>query len=223
MCLLLVLVSTIVSANQLPFFVTIFGDEDSKVSTNTTDKSMAQIDFEERQKNIKGGLFSMNNLLERFFSIITGSKTHKVSMKLINSTTRKGTHLKINQNDIYMPSGSSKSVDGWLIKHRGNIMAPNGTIYSDVNSFYVGPDDNCSLAEHYQCIDNNLYWIYCNGTQFGMVEECDTCKSKECIAKGTFARFEKIKEYKERHSNKFVTPDENLSIAEDDSLDSEIA
>lgn len=162
--------------------------------------SLAQIDYEERKKHVKGITFSLNNIFKWIFEKLFGSKKHELSVEIIESVTKDGTHLRINGEDVYIPSGGTRYVDGWLVIHRGNIEDPNGTIYSDINSFYVGLDEECSLADHYKCIDNNLHWLYCNGTDYGMVEECDVCGDNECIKKGTFARYEKIRNYKENQS-----------------------
>lgn len=101
--------------------------------------------------------------------------------------------MKVNNENVFLPSGGTSYIDGWLIRNRGNIKDPNGIISSNIDSFYIGTDGDCSLADHYECIDGNLHWFYCNGTDYGMVEECDSCQDNECVKKGTFARWERIK------------------------------
>lgn len=187
--------------------------------------SLSQIDYEERKKNIKGITFSLNNIFQWVFEKLFGFKRHELSVEIIESVTQEGTHLKINGEDVYIPSGGTKYIGGWLVIHRGNIEAPNGTIYSDINSFYVGLDEECGLGEHYECINNELHWLYCNGTDYGMVEECDVCGDNECIKKGTFARYERIKEFKENQSKSMPHEEGTASLnrKEDDSLETAVS
>lgn len=162
--------------------------------------SLVQVSFEERMKHVRGSLFSVNETIMRSFDKFVGSQIQKLSVELIESVSWQGTHLKVNDKNIYVGSGGTKYVNGWLIRHRGNIESPNGTIYSNIDSFYVGPDTECGLADHYECINGSLHWLYCNATDYGVVEECDACGNNECIRKGTFARWETIREYKEKNS-----------------------
>lgn len=157
----------------------------------------AQIDYEERVKNVRGSLFSVNETVAQAFEKLVGSEKQKLSVELVESVTSQGTHLKINSTDAYIPSGGTSYIGGWLIRHRGNIASPNGTIYSNIDTFYIGLDTDCGLADHYECINGSLHWLYCNGTDYGVVEECDACGNNECIKKGTSARWEKMRAYRE--------------------------
>ncbi|MBI2140889.1 hypothetical protein HYU16_00545 [Candidatus Woesearchaeota archaeon] len=162
----------------------------------TGEKSLSHIAYEERVKHVTGVLLSMNRT-SQVFEKLTGPEKHELSVELIEPVTQQGTHLKVNGEDVYLASGGTSYVSGWLTRHRGNFKDLDGVINSNIDTFYVGSDHECSLADHYECVDGNLHWLYCNGTDYGQVEECDSCSANECIKKGTFARWERMKVHRE--------------------------
>lgn len=165
----------------------------------TGETSLAHIAYEERVKHVTGVLLSMNKTLQVFEKSL-GPERYELSVELVESVSWQGTYLKVSDQDIYVGSGGTKYINGWLIRHRGNIEDPNGTVYSNIDAVFVGFDSGCGLADHYECVNGSLHWLYCNGTDYGVVEECDACGDNECIKKGTFARWNKIREFQEVNS-----------------------
>lgn len=115
----------------------------------------------------------------------------KFELKVIDPLTWNGTIIEFNDQRMSLFVGETKYVDGFSIRHHGNRKV-NKTLESDIQVFYVG-DLKGDCKNHYGCCSNTtLCWYYCDGTNYGVIEQCDKCEGKlgedfACWPKGYFA------------------------------------
>ena len=109
----------------------------------------------------------------------------KANLTLIDPLTWEGSVFEFNGKILKLSSGARAYEDGFLLFKKRNRKV-NKTLESEVEIIYVGEDDkNCS---HVQCFEGSLHWFYCNGTDFGIIQECDMCEDNECTPKGFLSR-----------------------------------
>lgn len=109
----------------------------------------------------------------------------KANLTLLDPVTWSGAIFEFNGKILKLGTGATAYEDGFLLMKKGNRKV-NNTIEAIIEIVYVGEDSqNCS---HIKCFEGNLHWFYCNGTNFGIIQECDECVESECMPKGYLTR-----------------------------------
>jgi hypothetical protein len=118
-------------------------------------------------------------------------------LKLIDPLTREGSVIEFNGKILKMGSGSRRFVDGFLIYKTRNRKI-NWTLESEIEIIYIGEQKNSSInssnfkidseCSHIQCYEGNLHWFNCDGSHWGIIQECDRCQDYECRPKGSLTR-----------------------------------
>lgn len=133
-----------------------------------------------------------------FRNIFQKDTTREVSLgeqefelRVIDPLTWNGTVIEFNNKTMNILPGETLYDGGLAIRHRGNRKV-NNTLESDIQVFYVG-DLKGVCRIHYGCCSNTtLCWYYCDGTNYGVIQECDKCEGQygedyTCWPKGYFA------------------------------------
>lgn len=109
----------------------------------------------------------------------------KANLTLLDPVTWDGAIFEFNGKILKLPTGAKTYEDGFLLMKKGNRKV-NNTIEAIIEIVYVGEDSqNCS---HIKCFEGNLNWFYCDGTNFGIIQECDECIESDCMPKGYLSR-----------------------------------